>query len=47
MGKTADLLKKIRGTKGTSRGTIRGITSCKDGHNKGQKWYRPNRNRRY
>ena len=21
--------------------------SCKDGHNKGQKWYRPNRSRRY
>ena len=21
--------------------------SCKDGHDKGQKWYRPNRSRRY
>ena len=21
--------------------------SCKDGHNKGQKWYGPNRSRRY
>ena len=21
--------------------------SCKDGHNKEQKWYRPNRNKRY
>ena len=21
--------------------------SCKDGHNKGQKWYKPNRSRRY
>ena len=47
MGKTRDRFKKIRGTKSTSRGTIRGIISCKDGHNKGQKWYRPNRNRRY
>ena len=28
--------KKIRGTKGTS---------CKDGHNTGQKWYGPNRSR--
>ena len=24
-----------------------GNTSCKDGHNKGQKWYGPNRSRRY
>ena len=39
MGKTRDLLKKIRDTKGT--------ISCKDGLNKGQKWYGPNRNRRY
>ena len=39
MGKTRDLLKKVRDTKGTF--------SCKDGHNKGQKWYRPNRSRRY
>ena len=31
MGKTRDLFKKIRDTKGTF--------SCKDGHNKGQKWY--------
>ena len=40
MGKTRDLLKKIRDTKG-------GNISCKDGHNKGQKWYGPNRSRRY
>ena len=33
MGRTRDLLKKIRETK--------------DGHNKGQKWYGPNRSRRY
>ena len=35
MGKTRDLFKKIRDTKGTF--------SCKDGLNKGQKWYGPNR----
>ena len=35
MGKTRDLFKKIRNI------------SCKDGHNKGQKWYGPNRSRRY
>ena len=37
MGKTRDLFKKIRGTKGTF--------TCKDGLNKGQKWYGPNRSR--
>ena len=40
MGKTRYLFKKIRDTKGTN-------TSCKDGLNKGQKWYGPNRSRRY
>ena len=35
MGKTRDLFKKVRDTKG------------KGGHNKGQKWYGPNRSRRY
>ena len=39
MGKTRDLFKKIRDTKET--------ISCKDGHNEGQKWYGPNRSRRY
>ena len=39
MGKTRDLFKKIR--------DIKGRISCKDGHNKGQKWYGPNRSRRY
>ena len=39
VGKTKDLLKKIRDTKGTFH--------AKDGHNKGQKQYRPNRNKRY
>ena len=38
MGKTRHLVKKIR---------YRGNTSCKDGLNKGQKWYGPNRSRRY
>ena len=38
MAKTTDLFKKIRDTKGTA---------YKDGHNKGQKWYGPNRSRRY
>ena len=37
IGKNRDFFfKKIRGTKGTS---------CKDGHNTGQKWYGPNRSR--
>jgi len=35
MGKTKDLFKKIRDI------------SCKNGHNKGQKWYGPNRSRGY
>ena len=39
MGKTRDLPKKI----GDNQGSI----SCKNGHNKGQKWQGPNRNRRY
>ena len=39
MGKTRDVFKKIRDTKGT--------ISCKDGLDKGQKWYGPNRSRRY
>ena len=38
MGKTRDLFKKIRETKGTFHA---------DGLNKGQKWYGPNRSRRY
>ena len=37
--KTRDLFKKIRDTKGTF--------TCKDGLNKGQKWYGPNRSRTY
>ena len=38
MGKTRDLFKKIR---------YQGNISCKNGLNKGQKWYGPNRSRRY
>ena len=38
MGKTRDLFKKMR---------YQGNISCKDGHTKGQKWYGPNRSRRY
>ena len=38
MRKTRDLVKKMR---------YQGNTSCKDGHNKEQKWYGPNRSRRY
>ena len=37
MGKTRDLFKKIRDTMGTFQ----------DGLDKAQKWYGPNRNRRY
>ena len=39
MGKTRDFSKKITDTQGT--------ISCKDGHNKGQKLYGPNRSKRY
>ena len=39
MGKTGDLFKKSRCTKGKFH--------AKKGHNKGQKWYGPNRSRRY
>ena len=39
MGKTRDLFKKIRDTKGTFHAEI--------GTKKGQKWYGPNRSRRY
>ena len=38
MGKTRDLFKKIK--------RYQGNISCKNGHNKGQKWYGPNRRRR-
>ena len=38
MGKTGDLFKKLE---------IPREHSCKDGLNKGQKWYGPNRSRQY
>ena len=38
MGKTRVLFRKIR---------YQGHISCKDEHNKGQKWYGPNRSRGY
>ena len=40
MVKTRDLFKKIRDF-------LEGNISCKDGLDKGQKWYGPNRSRRY
>ena len=39
MGRTRDLFKKMR--------DYQGNISCKDGHNNEQKWYEPNRSRRY
>ena len=42
MGKTRDLFKKIRDTKGTFH-----TKPFIDGFNKGQKWYGTNRGRRY
>ena len=39
MGKTRDPFQRIR--------DYQGNISCKDGRNKGQKWYGPNRSRRY
>ena len=39
MGKTSDLFRKIRDTKGTFHPKME--------RNKGQKWYGPNRSRRY
>ena len=41
MGKTRNLFKKIRDTKGTFHAKMSTI------NNKGQKWYGPNRSRRY
>ena len=35
MGKTRDLFKKIE--------DIKGMFSCRDGHDKGQKWCKPER----
>ena len=41
MGKTRDLFEKIISSR------YQGNISCKDGHYKGQKWFGPNRSRRY
>ena len=41
MKKTRGLFKNIKDTKGTFHAKI------KDMHNKGQKWYGPNKSRRY
>ena len=38
MRKTRDLFNKMR---------YQGTISCKEGYNKGQKWYGPNKSRRY
>ena len=49
MRKTRDLFKKVRDTKGTFHATAAAsakLLLCKDGLNKGQKWYEPNRSRR-
>ena len=45
MGKIRDLFKKIRDLFKRIRDS-KGNFSCQDGHNKGQKWYGPNRSRR-
>ena len=39
MGKARDIFQENK--------TYQRNISCKDGHNKGQKWYGPNRSRRY
>ena len=47
MGKTTEISsRKLEGNIFSSR-KYQGNISCKDGHNKGQKWYGPNRSRRY
>ena len=55
MGKTRDLLKNIRDTKGTfhtkkdktNKKKLKNIFLKKEGQNKGQKWYGPSRSSRY
>ena len=55
MGKTRDLFKNIRDTKGTfhtkkdktNKKKLKKNFLKKEGQNKGQKWYGPNRNKRY
>ena len=47
MGKTIDLFKKITDTKGTFHAKICLHKGQNKGQNLGQKWYGPNRSRRY
>ena len=47
MGKTRDLFKKIRDTKGTFHAKMCVHEGQNKGQNLGQKWYAPNRSRRY
>ena len=47
MGKTRDLFKKIRDTKGTFHAKMCLHEGQNKGQNLGQKWYGPNRSRRY
>ena len=47
MGKTRDLFKKIRDTKGTFHAEMCLREGQNKGQNLGQKWYGPNRSRRY
>ena len=47
MGKTRVLFKKIRDTKGTFHAKMYLHEGQNEGQNLGQKWYAPNRSRRY
>ena len=47
MGKTRDLFKKVRDTKGTFHAKMCLREGQNKGQNLGQKWYGPNRSRRY
>ena len=47
MGKTRDLFKKVRDTKGTFHAKMCLHEGKNKGQNSGQKWYGPNRSRRY
>ena len=47
MRKTRDLFKKIRDNKGTFHATMCVHEGQNKGQNLGQKWYAPNRSRRY
>ena len=47
MGKTRDLFKKVRDTKGTIHAKMCLHEGQNKGQNLGQKWYAPNKSRRY